>query len=57
MIRVKMMITFEVDDEEYPLPADGNVEEELEDSISEFIYDTEGVVIKHIKTIQERRNE
>ena len=52
-----MMITFEIDDEEYHLPADGNVEEELEDSISEFIYDTEGVIIRHIKTIQERRNE
>ena len=57
MIKVRMMITFEIDDEDYPIPADGNVGEELENSVSEFIYDTEGVKIKSIRTTQETRNE
>tara|TARA_R100000808_G_C2068523_1_gene96980 strand:+ start:353 stop:526 length:174 start_codon:yes stop_codon:yes gene_type:complete len=57
MIKVRMMITFEIDDEDYPVPADGNVGEELENSVSEFIYDTEGVKIKSIRTTQETRNE
>ena len=40
MIRVKMFITIEVDDEEYPVPADGRVGEELEEeSDVEKIYD------------------
>jgi hypothetical protein len=33
MIRVKMFITLDVDEEEYPIPADGRVGEELEDGI------------------------
>ncbi len=52
-----MIITFEIDEEEYPIPADGNVGEELEDSICEFLYDIEGVKAKSIRTIQENKNE
>ena len=48
-----MFITIEVDPEEYPVPADENVGEELEDSIQEYFYDIDGATIKHIKTIQE----
>ena len=32
-MRVKMFITIDIDDEEYPVPADGQVGEELEESI------------------------
>ena len=53
MIRVKMFITMTVDEEEFPVPADGNVSEELEDTIQEYMYDVEGVEIKQIRTIQE----
>ena len=35
MVRVKMYITVEVDEEDYPVPADGQVGEELEDGIRE----------------------
>jgi|TARA_R100000482_G_scaffold59775_2_gene21767 hypothetical protein len=53
MIRVKMFITMTVDEEEFPIPADGNVAEELEDTIQEYMYDVDGVEIKQIRTIQE----
>tara|TARA_R110001592_G_scaffold142288_2_gene364288 strand:+ start:883 stop:1047 length:165 start_codon:yes stop_codon:yes gene_type:complete len=53
MVRVKMMLTLHVDEEEYPMPADQNVAEELETSMTEFIYDIGGVKIKNIRTIQE----
>ena len=53
MIRVKMFITIEVDDEEYPVPADGRVGEELEDSLYEYFHDIDGAIIKHIRTITE----
>ena len=53
MIRVKMFITLDIDEEEYPIPADGRVGEELEDGIQEYFYDIEGARIKNIKTITE----
>ena len=43
-----MMLTLHVDEEEYPIPADQNVAEELETSMTEFIYDIGGVKIKNI---------
>ena len=52
-MRVKMFLTIDVDPEEYPIPADENVGEELEDGIQEYSYDIEGASIKNIKTIQE----
>jgi hypothetical protein len=57
MIRVKVMLTLDVDEDEYPIPADENVAEEIETSITEFIYDIGGVTIKNIRTIQENKND
>jgi len=53
VIRVKMFITLDVDEEEYPIPADENVGEELEDGIREYFYDVDGAEIRSMKTIQE----
>jgi hypothetical protein len=53
MVKVKMFITIEVDEEEYPIPADGQVGEELEDGIREYFYDIDGAEIKTMKTITE----
>jgi|TARA_A100000171_G_C2043568_1_gene101661 hypothetical protein len=53
MIRVKIFLTVDVDPEEYPVPADENVAEELEESIQEYLYDIEGIKIRNIKTMQE----
>ena len=53
MIRVKIFLTGDVDPEEYPVPADENVAEELEESIQEYLYDIEGIKIRNIKTMQE----
>ena len=55
MIRVKMIITLSVDKEEYAVPADGNVGEEIEDYIKDMIYDVEGLKIKSLKTITEEK--
>ena len=48
-----MFITLAVDEEEYPIPADENVGEELEDGIREYFYDVDGAEIRSMKTIQE----
>ena len=53
MVRVKMFITIEIDEEEYPIPADGQVGEELEDGIREYFYDIDGAEIRTMKTLTE----
>lgn len=53
VMRVKVFITLDIDEEEYPIPADGQVGEEIEDGIREYFYDVEGADIKHMKTITE----
>ena len=52
-MRVRMYITIDIDDEEYPVPAVGQVGEELEEGIQEYFYDIDGAYIKNIKTITE----
>ena len=52
-MRVKMFITIDVDEEDYPVPADGRIGEELEDGIQDYFYDIEGATIKTIRTITE----
>ena len=51
------MMTIYVDGEEYPIPSDNKVDEEFEDYIKDFMHEIDGVKIKHIKIIQERRDE
>ena len=52
-MRVKVFITIDIDPEDYPIPADENVAEEIEDGLREYFYDVEGTKIRNIKTIQE----
>jgi hypothetical protein len=52
-MRVKMFITIDIDEEEYPVPADGQVGEELADGIQEYFYDIDGADIRNIRTITE----
>ena len=53
MARVKLFITIDVDEEEYPIPADGQVGEEIEEGRREYFYDVDGADIKTIRTIME----
>ena len=52
-MRVKVYLTIDIDPEEYPVPADGNVAEEIEEGIQEYFYDVGGTNIRNIKSIQE----
>tara|TARA_X000001316_G_C896531_1_gene16294 strand:+ start:93 stop:254 length:162 start_codon:yes stop_codon:yes gene_type:complete len=53
MIRVKIMLTLQVDPEEYPIPSDGDVTEDFEDYMNELFHDLEGVTVKNMKVLQE----
>ena len=51
-MKVRMIITIEVDKEEYPMPYDENVGLELERTFTEIIYDISGLDIVGFKTTQ-----
>ena len=48
MIKVKMMITLSVDEEDYPIPSDGDVTEDFEEYVKELFYDIDGVTVQQI---------
>jgi hypothetical protein len=50
---VKVFLTLEIDDEEYQMPVDGIIDDEVQDALQEYIYDIDGMSIKSIKIITE----
>jgi hypothetical protein len=46
-------MTLDVDPDEYPVPADGKVDDEIEEYIKETFYEIEGVTIKNMKLVSE----
>ena len=53
MKRIRVNITVQVDDDEYVMPSDGDVAQEFEDNIRDFIYEIEGVKLKTIRVTSE----
>jgi len=51
MVRVKVFLTIDIDEDEYPIPADGMVGEEIEDGIREYFYDVDGADIRTIREL------
>ena len=47
------MITIEIDEQEYSVPSDGRVDEEMEDYTRELFYDINGVSVKQVKVLME----
>ena len=52
-MRIKIYLVLDIDPDEYPIPSDGMVDEEIEHGIEEYIYDIDGIKLKSIKTIME----
>jgi len=52
-MEIKLFITLDVDEQEYRMPADGKIEEEIHEAIHEFVYDIDGMEIKTIRLISE----
>ena len=50
---VKVYLTLNLDKEDYPVPADGDPSEEIQEAVEEFIHDIDGLKIKNIKVILE----
>jgi hypothetical protein len=50
---VKVFLTLEIDEDDYPFPVDGDVTEEVDETMRDFIYDVDGMEIKTIKILTE----
>jgi len=52
-MEIKLLMTLDIDEQEYRMPADGKIEEEIHEAIHEFVYDIDGMEIKTIRLISE----
>jgi|TARA_B110000977_G_scaffold79021_1_gene106244 hypothetical protein len=50
---VKVFLTLDIDEEDYQIPVDGLLDDEVRDALQEYIYDIDGMSIKSIKIITE----
>lgn len=50
-MQIKVFLTLGLDEEEYPVPVDGKIEEEIAETLQEFVYDIDGINIKTIKIL------
>tara|TARA_R110000764_G_scaffold44273_1_gene99665 strand:- start:201 stop:359 length:159 start_codon:yes stop_codon:yes gene_type:complete len=50
---VKVFLTLDIDEEDYQIPVDGLLDDEVRDALQEYIYDIDGMSIKSIKIIME----
>ena len=50
-MRVKVFLTLDIDEDEYPVPVDGEVSQEIEEAFSAYIYDIDGLDIKTINVL------
>jgi|TARA_R100000988_G_C3893029_1_gene113731 hypothetical protein len=54
---VKVYLTLNVDEDDYPVPADGDPTQEIKEALEEFIYDIDGLKVKHIRITMENKHE
>ena len=48
---VKVFLTLEIDEEEYPVPVDGFIDPEIADTLHDYIHDVDGIKIRNMKII------
>jgi len=52
-MRVKILLTIDLDEEEYPMPVDGMVVEEVDETLRNLIHDVDGMDVRSMKIIVE----
>ena len=48
----KILLTLDIDEEDYRMPSDGRIEE-LQEAVHEFVYDIDGMEIKAMRITTE----
>jgi len=44
-MKARVLISLEIDEDDYPMPVDGSIQEELNEAIYAYIYDIDGISI------------
>ena len=50
---VKVFLTLNIDEDDYQIPVDGLLDDEVRNALQEYIYDIDGMSIQSIKIITE----
>jgi|TARA_R110000803_G_scaffold58650_2_gene116843 hypothetical protein len=45
----RVLISLEIDEDDYPVPVDGSVEQELNEALYAYIYDIDGITITKMR--------
>lgn len=48
-MKARVLISLDIDEEDYPVPVDGSVEEEINEAIHAYIYDIDGISITKMR--------
>jgi hypothetical protein len=48
-MKARVLISLDIDEEDYPVPVDGSVEEEINEAIYAYIYDIDGISITKMR--------
>ena len=54
IVQVKVWMDIAVDPDEYAVPSDGDVREEIEDALREYINDINGMQVKTLRITQQK---
>jgi hypothetical protein len=52
-MRVKILLTIDLDEDDYPMPVDGMVVEEVDETLRNLIHDVDGMDVRAMKIIVE----
>jgi len=52
-MRVKILLTIDLDEDDYPIPVDGMVVEEVDETLRNLIHDVDGMDVRAMKIIVE----
>ena len=55
--KVKVYIVVDVDTEEYPIPVDEQLEDDLKEQFEAHVYDIDGLILNHIKVLVGDQND
>lgn len=53
-MKAKVYLVLSVDEDDFPVPADENIAEDIEDSITTHVFDIDGVKLRSIKVTMEK---
>jgi len=48
-MKARVLISLDIDEDDYPVPVDGSLQEELNEAIYAYIYDIDGISITKMR--------